>query len=60
MLLVNLITMYANMSSYDQFKKNVVADARSYSDETFETAAGILNSSKKNIPVGPEDKVKFD
>ena len=37
------------MSTFDQFKKNVVADARSYSDELFETAAKILNSTKKNI-----------
>jgi hypothetical protein len=41
--------MYANMGHIDTFKKNVVSDGRSYSDETFEKAVKILNSSKKNI-----------
>lgn len=58
-LLVNIITMYANMSGFDAFKKNVVADARSYSNETFRKAASILKSTKKNIQVGADEAVKF-
>ena len=48
------------MGHIDTFKKNVVSDGRSYSDETFEKAVKILNSSKKNIQVGAEDKEKFE
>ena len=59
-LLVNIVSMYANMGHIEAFKKNVVSDGRSYSDETFEKACKILNSSKKNINVGAEDKEKFD
>ena len=59
-LLINIISMYANMSHLDSFKKNVVSDGRSYSDETFEKAVKILNSSKKNIQVGQEDREKFE
>ena len=33
------------MSKLDKFKQNVVLDDRSYSDETFEKAIKILNSS---------------
>jgi hypothetical protein len=51
--------MYANMSGFEAFKKNVVSDDRSYSDETFEKAAKILNSTQKNIPVGADDNDKF-
>jgi len=43
--------MYANMSDQEQFRKNVVSDGRSYSNETFEKAIKILNSTKKNIGV---------
>lgn len=50
-LLVNLVTMYANMSHLDVFKRNVVLDGRSYSNETFEKAVKILNSAQKNINV---------
>ena len=52
--------MYANMGHLDKFKKNVVSDGRSYSDETFEKAVKILNSSKKNIQVAADDKEKFE
>ena len=48
-LLVNLITMYANMGHIQAFKENVVKDDRSYSDETFAKALKILNSTKKSI-----------
>ena len=41
--------MYANMSDLEEFRKNVVSDDRSYSDETFLKAKKLLNSSKKNI-----------
>ena len=58
-LLVNVISMYANMSHLEQFHKNVVADARSYSDEMLNKACAILNSNKKNIPVGAAEKEKF-
>ena len=44
-LLVNLITMYANMAQFEVFRDNVVLDARSYSDETFAKAVKILNST---------------
>lgn len=48
-LLVNLTRMYANMAHLADFKTHVVSDGRSYSDETFEKAAKILNSAKKAI-----------
>ena len=50
-LLVNIISMYANMSMLDKFKENIVKDGRSYSDETFEKAVKILSSGKKNIAI---------
>jgi len=51
--------MYANMSHLESFRKNVVSDGRSYSDETFEKAAKILNSSKKGVQVSGESIEKF-
>ena len=59
-LLVNLITMYANMADLETFRKNVVSDGRSYSDETFAKAVKIINSTKKGISVTPENKEKFE
>lgn len=59
-LLVNLVTMYANMAHFEKFRENVVLDARSYSDETFAKAVKILNSSKKNVAVDEEVKSKFE
>ena len=59
-LLVNLITMYANMAHIEFFRKCIVMDDRSYSDSTFESAIKILNSTKKNIMVAPELKTKFE
>ena len=50
-LLVNIITMYSNMSVLQRFKENVIADGRSYQDETVDKAVKILNSSKKNINI---------
>jgi len=43
-LLVNLITMFANMAHFEKFRESVVQDARSYSDETFAKALKICNS----------------
>lgn len=59
-LLTNIICMYSNLSKMEQFRKNVVADGRSYSDETFEKAQKILNSSNKSVNVDPEHKENFD
>lgn len=53
-LLVNLITMYANMSHLSKFRDSVIKDGRSYSNETFEKAVKILNSTKKNIHMDGE------
>lgn len=47
------------MSHLESFRKNVVSDGRSYSDETFEKAAKILNSSKKGVQVSGESIEKF-
>ena len=59
-LLINLVTMYANMAHLDKFRENVILDARSYSDETFAKAVKILNSAKKNVAVAAEAKEKFE
>jgi len=59
-LLVNLIRMYANMSHLEVFRGHVVKDSRSYSNETFEKAVKILNSSKKSVNVDLESKQKFE
>ena len=59
-LLVNIITMYSNMCKLEKFRQNVVKDGRSYSDETFEKAVKILNSSKKSIAVDQEMKENFE
>ena len=48
------------MAKFEQFRKNVVGDGRSYSDETFEKAHKILNSSNKSVNVDPEHKENFD
>ena len=52
--------MYSNMGHLQIFKENVVKDGRSYSNETFEKAAKILNSTKKHINVTDETKEKFE
>jgi len=52
--------MYSNMSHLKRFQENVVKDGRSYSNETFEKAVKILNSTKKSISVNPEHKEKFE
>jgi len=59
-LLVNLVTMYANMAHLETFRVNVVMDGRSYSDETFDKAVKILNSTKKNVAVEEEAREKFE
>ena len=48
------------MSKLDDFKKNVVADGRSYSDELFEKAVKILKSDRKGIAVDEEHQVRFE
>ena len=50
-LLTSIINIYSNMGKLEKFKQNVVKDGRSYSDETFEKAVKILNSSKKSIEI---------
>jgi len=52
--------MYANMAHLEQFRTNVVRDGRSYSDETFEKAAKILNSAKKGVQAAGDSKEKFE
>ena len=59
-LLTNIICMYSNMAKFEKFRTNVVSDGRSYSDETFEKAHKILNSSNKSVNVDPEHKENFD
>ena len=59
-LLINLVTMYANMAHLEKFRENVVLDARSYSDETFAKAAKILSSTKKNVAVTADVQEKFE
>jgi hypothetical protein len=41
--------MYANMSLEPIFLKNVVNDARSYSNQTFIKAVKIINNPKKGV-----------
>lgn len=59
-LLTNILTMYANMSNEEVFLKNVVNDARSYKDETFEKAVRIINNTKKGITLDADRKEKFE
>jgi len=59
-LLINIITMYANMGESEEFKGYVVCDGRSYSDRTFEKALRILENSSKNVNVDQDDKEKFE
>ena len=58
--MINLVTMYSNMSHLEKFRSNVIMDARSYSDETFEKTLKILSSTKKNVGVAAEVKEKFE
>lgn len=44
------------MSKLEQFKYNVVHDGRSYSDETFEKAIKIMNSSQKGVMIDGDHK----
>lgn len=48
-LLVNILSMYSNMSIEDAFLRWVVQDTRSFKIETFEKAVKILNSPKKGV-----------
>lgn len=59
-LLINLITMYANMGHIERFRANVVRDGRSYSNETFEKAVKIINSTKKSVNIDGDAKEKFE
>ena len=59
-LLATIINIYSNMCKLDKFKQNVVKDGRSYSDETFEKAVKIINSSKKSIEIDQETKENFE
>jgi hypothetical protein len=52
--------MYSNMSVLQKFKENVIADQRSYQDETVDKAVKILNSSKKNINIDQDLKANFE
>jgi len=52
--------MYSNMSQEDSFKQYVVDDGRSYSNETFEKAINILNSTKKNIIIDMAHQQAFE
>jgi hypothetical protein len=48
-LTINILSMYANMSTEEKFLKHVVNDARSYKTETFEKAVRIINNPKKGV-----------
>jgi hypothetical protein len=48
------------MSVLQRFKENVIADQRSYQDETVDKAVKILNSSKKNINIDQDLKANFE
>lgn len=52
--------MYANMAHLERFRGFVIKDGRSYSNETFEKAVKILNSTSKGIIVDAEHKEKFE
>lgn len=41
--------MYANMGGIEEFQKYVVADGRSYSDETFAKSLKIIQDPKKGV-----------
>lgn len=51
--------MYANMGHLEEFRKNVVSDARSYKDTTFIKARKIINNVHKAIPMSADDREKF-
>ncbi len=50
-LLVNILSMYANMSMEETFLKHVVNDTRSYKTETFEKAIRVMSDPKKGVIV---------
>jgi ubiquitin conjugation factor E4 B len=50
-LLVNILSMYANMAVEGTFLRWVVLDTRSFKIETFEKAVKILNNPKKGVQV---------
>jgi len=52
--------MYANMAHLEQFRKNVVSDGRSYSDETFMKTCKILKSTKKGVQSSGDSVEKFE
>lgn len=51
--------MYTNMGGLEQFKKLVIVDGRSYSDETFAKSLKIITDIKKGVKVDQEDVNKF-
>jgi ubiquitin conjugation factor E4 B len=59
-LLINILTMFANMSGEETFLRHVVNDTRSYKTETFEKAVRILNNPKKGIVIDQDKKERFE
>ena len=55
-LLINILTMFANMSGEETFLRHVVSDTRSYKTETFDKAVRILGDPKKGIVIADQDK----
>eukprot|EP00355_Strombidium_rassoulzadegani_P010591 CAMPEP_0168619708 /NCGR_PEP_ID=MMETSP0449_2-20121227/6747_1 /TAXON_ID=1082188 /ORGANISM="Strombidium rassoulzadegani, Strain ras09" /LENGTH=364 /DNA_ID=CAMNT_0008660663 /DNA_START=238 /DNA_END=1329 /DNA_ORIENTATION=- len=58
-LLQHLIKIYANMSQLQSFQSFVVADGRSYSDETFAKSLRVITDNKKGVQCEMEDVEKF-
>ena len=59
-LLINILTMFANMSGEETFLRHVVNDTRSYKTEIFEKAMRILNNPKKGIVIDQDKKERFE
>ena len=59
-LLGNILSMYANMAGEAVFRGHVVADTRSYKNETFEKAVRIIGNPKKGVVVGQEARDRFE
>jgi ubiquitin conjugation factor E4 B len=60
LLLENILSMYANMSSEEKFLQYVVGDSRSYKSETFQKAVRILESPKKGVQIDQDQKERFE
>jgi ubiquitin conjugation factor E4 B len=60
LLLVHIVSMYANMSSEETFLKLVASDSRSFKVENFEKAIRVINNPSKGVVVHQEQKDIFE